>query len=83
MTTGEVSVTLRSDCALIKSRGIGDSDKPLLRYTTSEMAKDVVELLDHVGWTEERDLHVVGISMGGMIAQELVFDMVPTYWNPC
>jgi len=51
---------------------MGDSDKPILRYTTSEMAKDVVELLDHVGWTESRTLHIVGISMGGMIAQELV-----------
>ncbi|KAK4892219.1 hypothetical protein LTR27_009228 [Elasticomyces elasticus] len=54
------------------NRGIGESDKPLLRYTTSEMAKDAVELLDHIGWTEKRSVHVVGISMGGMIAQELV-----------
>ncbi|KAK5708534.1 hypothetical protein LTR17_020620 [Elasticomyces elasticus] len=53
------------------NRGIGESDKPLLRYTTSEMAKDAVELLDHIGWTEDRSVHVVGISMGGMIAQEL------------
>ena len=58
-------------CLIFDNRGIGESDKPLLRYTTSEMAKDVVELLDHVGWTEERSVHVVGISMGGMIAQEL------------
>ena len=59
-------------CLVFDNRGIGESDKPLLRYTTSEMAKDVVELLNHVGWTEERSVHVVGISMGGMIAQELV-----------
>lgn len=51
---------------------MGESDKPLLRYTTSEMARDVIELLDHVGWTEDRSVHVVGISMGGMISQELV-----------
>lgn len=51
---------------------MGKSDKPLLRYTTSEMAKDIVELLDHVGWTGKRSIHVVGISMGGMISQELV-----------
>lgn len=54
------------------NRGIGESDKPLHRYSTSEMARDLLELLDHVGWTARRDLHVVGISMGGMIAQELV-----------
>ncbi|KAK3723536.1 hypothetical protein LTR37_001788 [Vermiconidia calcicola] len=58
-------------CLVLDNRGVGASDKPLLRYTTSEMAKDVIELLDHVGWTEQRSVHVVGISMGGMIAQEL------------
>ena len=58
-------------CLVFDNRGIGLSDKPLLRYTTSEMARDIVELLDHVGWTAERSVHVVGISMGGMIAQEL------------
>ena len=58
-------------CLVFDNRGIGDSDRPLLRYTTSEMARDVIELLDHVGWTEKRSVHVVGISMGGMIAQEL------------
>ena len=59
-------------CLVFDNRGMGESDKPLLRYTTSEMAKDVIELLDHVGWTAERSVHVVGISMGGMIAQEIV-----------
>jgi hypothetical protein len=54
------------------NRGIGDSDKPRSRYSTSEMAKDIVELVDHIGWTGKRELHVIGISMGGMIAQELV-----------
>ena len=59
-------------CLVFDNRGMGNSDKPLLRYTTSEMAKDIVELLDHVGWKDQRSVHVVGISMGGMIAQELV-----------
>ncbi|KAI7371367.1 alpha/beta-hydrolase [Hortaea werneckii] len=58
-------------CLVFDNRGMGHSDKPLLRYTTSEMAKDIVELLDHVGWKDQRSVHVVGISMGGMIAQEL------------
>jgi len=51
---------------------MGESDKPVLRYTTSEMARDIVELLNHIGWTDHKSVHVVGISMGGMIAQELV-----------
>jgi pimeloyl-ACP methyl ester carboxylesterase len=51
---------------------MGLSDKPLLRYSTSEMAKDVLEIIDHLGWKAERELHIAGVSMGGMIAQELV-----------
>lgn len=54
------------------NRGMGMSDKPFMRYTTTEMAKDIVELLDHVGWTADRSVHVVGVSLGGMISQELV-----------
>lgn len=33
------------------------------------MAEDVIVLLEYIGWTGQRDLHVVGISLGGMIAQ--------------
>jgi pimeloyl-ACP methyl ester carboxylesterase len=57
---------------ILDNRGVGESDKPLMRYSTSEMAKDVIEILDHIGWTMKRELNVVGISMGGMIAQEVV-----------
>jgi hypothetical protein len=32
------------------------------------MAEDVIVLLEYLGWTGKRDLHVVGISLGGMIA---------------
>lgn len=48
-------------CLLIDNRGIGESDKPLMRYSTSEMAKDIIEVLDHLSWTQERQLHIVGI----------------------
>ena len=36
---------------------------------TSGMAEDVIVLLDFLGWTEKRSLHLVGLSLGGMIAQ--------------
>ncbi|KAF8425532.1 Alpha/Beta hydrolase protein [Tirmania nivea] len=49
-----------------ESTGVGNSDKPLVRYTTSEMARDLLEVLEHVGWVgEERRIHLVGTSMGG------------------
>jgi len=59
-------------CLIFDNRGMGESDKPLVRFSTSEMAKDAFELLNHLGWTSKRQLHVIGISMGGMIAQEMV-----------
>jgi hypothetical protein len=37
--------------------------------STSGMAEDIIALLDSIGWTEHRDLHIVGVSLGGMIAQ--------------
>lgn len=63
---------------LIDNRGIGLSGSPLQRYSTSQMARDVLEVLDHLGWTAppaagtpSRSLHLAGISLGGMISQEL------------
>ncbi|KZT03511.1 alpha/beta-hydrolase [Laetiporus sulphureus 93-53] len=53
------------------NRGVGNSGVPKGPYSTSSMAEDVIVLLDYVGWTAKHDLHVVGISLGGMIALEL------------
>lgn len=33
------------------------------------MAEDAVTLVDYLGWKDARQLHVVGISLGGMISQ--------------
>ncbi|KAF8314258.1 alpha/beta-hydrolase [Clavulina sp. PMI_390] len=58
------------------NRGVGNSDAPRGPYSTSEMASDAITLADYLGWTSERQLHIVGISLGGMIALELA-TMIP------
>ncbi|CAK7221211.1 hypothetical protein SCUCBS95973_004417 [Sporothrix curviconia] len=74
---------------LLDNRGMGDSDRPLMRYSTRDMALDALEVLEHVGFVaapststststspstskpDARSVHIVGLSMGGMVAQEL------------
>ncbi|KAJ3107420.1 hypothetical protein HDU96_007909 [Phlyctochytrium bullatum] len=53
---------------IFDNRGAGQSSIPKGRYKTSEMAMDARDLLDFLGWEK---FHLVGLSMGGMIAQEL------------
>lgn len=49
------------------NRGIGESSKPAGPYTTELFAQDAKALVEHLGIT---DFHLMGVSMGGMIAQE-------------
>lgn len=64
----------KSDHAVLvfDNRGTGNSHAGSMEpYKTSDMAKDTLALLDWLGWDQDRSLHLFGISLGGMIAQEL------------
>ncbi|KAJ6581444.1 alpha beta-hydrolase [Mycena capillaripes] len=65
------SLALRYSVLVFDNRGCGYSGYPAGRYTTSGMAEDIILLLDYIGWTASRQINVVGVSLGGMIAQEL------------
>ena len=49
-------------------RGIGGSDAPRRPFTMREMAFDALRVAGELGW--ER-FHLAGVSMGGMVAQEV------------
>jgi 3-oxoadipate enol-lactonase len=56
------------DVVYYDHRGIGSSPALDGPFTIADLADDAAALLDRVGWD---DAHVLGISMGGMVAQEL------------
>jgi len=48
-------------------RGLGQTDKPDKPYTMADYADDAHQLVQSLGW---RGSHVLGVSFGGMVAQE-------------
>jgi 3-oxoadipate enol-lactonase len=48
-------------------RGLGQTDKPDKPYTMADYADDVYQLVQSIGW---KSSHVIGVSFGGMVAQE-------------
>lgn len=61
----------RCSVLVLDNRGYGNTSTPVQMYSTSEMAKDVLDVMDHIGWTEDRSVNLVGVSMGGMISLEI------------
>jgi pimeloyl-ACP methyl ester carboxylesterase len=56
------------DVLVHDQRGLGRSAIPDGPYEMADYAADALALLDHVGWERAR---VVGVSFGGMVAQEV------------
>ena len=69
----DMGLSARLDAAgpadlLATMAAMGTGEPVSAPYALADMAKDVVALLDHLGLA---DAHIVGVSMGGMIAQHL------------
>jgi 3-oxoadipate enol-lactonase len=50
------------------ARGHGQSGRPHMDFTVELFARDLAELMDHVGWSNAT---IAGCSMGGCVAQAL------------
>jgi len=58
-------------CLVFDNRGVGKTDKPKEAYSIKSFAKDINNLMKTL---EISTAHIVGISMGGAIAQELAIN---------
>lgn len=59
------------EVAWFDNRGIGESDPAPGRFRMRDLARDAISVADALGWDR---FHVVGVSLGGMIAQEVALE---------
>lgn len=67
----EATVAAFSDrytCITFDPRGSGESRQSLTPLSTSRMARDAIDVLETAGF---ESAHVIGFSLGGMVAQEV------------
>ena len=57
------------DLVAYDQRGLGQTEKPDRPYAMADYADDAAGLMDALGW---EDALVIGVSFGGMVAQNLV-----------
>lgn len=67
----KAALSANNRLVMLDNRGAGRSEVPTDSYGISDMAKDVVELMDALGIGQA---HILGQSMGGMIAQEIAIE---------
>src|SRR5262245_33677565 len=71
------------DLLTFDHRGIGTSERAEQEFSIADLAEDAVRVMAEAGWARA---HVFGISLGGMVAQELVLrhpDLVRTLTLGC
>ena len=59
----------RFEVAVFDQRGLGESGSPPGVWTMADYAADALAVADHLRWST---FSVIGLSFGGMVAQELV-----------
>ena len=67
----KAALAARHKIILMDLRGHGRSDRPNEQYSIAGFAEDVLALLDHL---KLQQVHLVGISMGGMTAFQLAVE---------
>lgn len=61
----------RFHCATFDNRGVGESGSVKAAFTVDEWRADAIAVMDALGW---QSAHVVGHSLGGLVAQSLALD---------